>query len=125
MKLTVSDSDLKQSIILDPDWYLCEIKSVTEQPNKAGDALNTIVDMVVAEGEFAGVPLRQYFSERTPPAFVVPFLKALNEGELEPDEYDITDGIVGRRLKVQTSVDEYEGRRKNVPKDYASETEDL
>ena len=123
MRISIDKADFKRNITVEPTWYMAEVIKIEDQINKKGDATNAVVDMEIRGGTYDGVPLRQYFSEKAP-GFAVPFLLAL-EPELEPGEVEIGDKLVGRRLQVLVGHDEYEGKKRNVPKEYAPETEEL
>lgn len=122
-KLTIKPEDLKRSVVLDQGWYGVEVTSIGEEPNKAGDALNIIVDMVGLQSsdpdrnKASGVPLRRYFTEKAP-GFAVNFLKACGATVGEAGGTFEFSGAVGKKLDAFIKPRPYEGRMTNDVADF-------
>ena len=112
-KLKITQEDMLRGKLVEPGWYPVTITGVDEKQSKAGDSLNTIINMVVTEGNFAGIPLIRLFSEKAP-GFAIPFLEALGVTiPKDGGEFEMKNAI-GKKLNVYVKNDLWEGKMRNV-----------
>jgi hypothetical protein len=123
MRMHITPSDVKRSKIIKPGWYHFKINKVVDEPSKAGDSVNTVVDVEGLEGDAAGVPIKIWFSEKAP-SFAIPFIKA-NGGSVSEEtgsDYDMATAqgnVVRCKVETQPGLN---GRPQNMIADWAPST---
>ena len=116
-KMTITEEDLLRSKIVTPGWYKAVVKDINQEQAADGQSLNTIVDIIVTEdGEFKGVPLKRYFSEKAP-GFSVTFFEACGAKIAAGSSY-AWEPCKGKTLQVYVINGEYRGRKTNVAEDF-------
>ena len=96
-RMTINPGDFKAAKIVKPGWYPTLIKDVTEELNSKKDAMNNIIDAENADkGEYNGVPVKVWFTEKFVPG-IVAFFKAFNP-------------TVSEAAIAECVFDEYKGR---------------
>jgi hypothetical protein len=65
MRYTAEDL-LRGTAIDKAAWYPVHVKDVRESEAETDGSQNVIVDLVVEDGEFKGVPVMRYFNEKAP-----------------------------------------------------------
>jgi hypothetical protein len=119
MRLQITPADVKRSKLVAPGWYVTLVQNVAREPNKQGDSFNIIVDFEGQEGASEGAIARVYFSEKAP-GIALPFVEALTGQKVNEEtgiDFDFSSAK-GRKLKALWDQDEWQGRKKNVVKDY-------
>ncbi len=117
MIFSISREDVLRGKTVEPGWYPCMVKEVSQEPASTDGSTNTIVDFTVTDGPFKDVPLRRYFSEKAP-GFAVNFLKALgatigdNGGNFDLEK------AKGRKMMVYVKNEMYEGSTRNRVEDF-------
>lgn len=95
-KFTLAPEDFLRSKLVDPGWYRCRVKAVTEKAAKTDQSQNVYVDLVIIQdGRFKGVPLQRVFNEKAP-GFAINYIKAfgakLDESQTQTIELASTEG---------------------------------
>jgi len=127
-KLTITPEDLKRSLILDANWYPVRITEVVQEKNKAGDADNIVIDMIVESSgntekdQFEGCELRRYFSEKAP-AMAKGYIVACGGTVTEEGGDFEFDGTVGRQIEAYVKPRTYESRLVNDVADFRAPQE--
>lgn len=80
--MELSSDDFKGARIVKPGWYPVLLKEFSEELNSKKDAMNVVVDTIIAdpESEFFDTPVKHWFSEKAVrmPGGAVSFYKAFN-----------------------------------------------
>jgi hypothetical protein len=108
MKFTITSADIKRNKVLEPNWYTVKITKIEEKPAKDQESINKWVHFEVLSHDESinGVPLRRCFNEKAP-GFVIPFIKIMaGKNDIEPGEYEITERLVDRQLRVHVTQQE-------------------
>lgn len=118
-KLSISKSDILRSKLVKPGWVPIVVAKVSYEPAKSdgGASMNHVLDHEVTEGEFAGVPLRDWINEKAP---------GTGLGFLRACAFKITDEggdfsleqTVGKKLMARIENQEFGGRFVNSVVDY-------
>lgn len=123
-KWEFTPEDILSGKLVDPDWYIIKIKSVSEAPSAKGDSTNNlmkanIVSSMNGDTKFAGVPLTWNFNTKAP-GFVMGFLEAMGAEIASGKRYELED-TVGMQVGAFVKQKEYEGRvRNDVPGQFRS-----
>lgn len=103
-----------------PGYYHALVKGITVKPAKSDQsAVYNISLKIVEKGDFFGVPLTDFMSEKAIAIGGIRFVRATNNG-VEPTEdqtYDF-DNAKGKIVKIHIVNDLYKGRATNVVDDY-------
>lgn len=115
--LKISAEDMLRSEVVKPGWYPVSILDYSEDFAKTDNSVLHVFKAKIADGEFAGVPLRIQFSEKAP-GFAKNFILALG-GKLGKEGGDFKmEAAVGKKLKAHVSNQLYKGNMQNVVDDY-------
>ena len=66
---------LRGTLIEEAEWYPILVKDVREDSAETDGSRNVIVDMVIEDGKYKGVPVLRYFNEKAP-GFIKDFAAA-------------------------------------------------
>lgn len=117
LPFTITPEDMLRDKVLDPGWYPAKVKEVSQEPAKTDGSTNTIVDLTVASGPNAGVPLRRYFSEKAP-GFALNFIRSLGVA-LGPQGGTVDlSKAKGKVVEVYVKNETWEGRLRNSVEDF-------
>jgi len=112
--LRFDNEDFLRSKVLVPKGYHCLVKSITTQAAKKDQSAVYVINLKVVEpGQYYGVPLAEFISEKAQGAGI-PFIRACNGGK-DPDpgvNYELNNGV-GKILKVQVVNGLYNGKVQN------------
>jgi len=116
-----SDEDLLSGKIVEPAWYHVKVNAIGEKTSSKGDSTNYPVEGIIlynadnGDETFKGVPLteRNWMFNSKIPAFIIDFIKAVSDGDVEANKrFELNDAI-GRELDTFVGNDTYDGRMKN------------
>lgn len=114
-----SNEDFLAGKVVKPSLYHVLIKSITTQPAKTdGSAVHKVSVKIVQPGDFFGVPLQDYISEKAE-GTAIPFVKACNGG-VAPNadqNYELNNGV-GMVIRAQVQNGLFQGKVKNEIVDY-------
>ena len=65
MRYTAEDL-LRGTLIEEAGWYPTLVKGIREAEAEKDGSQNVIVDLVILDGKYKGVPLMRYFNEKAP-----------------------------------------------------------
>lgn len=120
MRFSVNKEDLLRGKTVPPGWYLCEIRDVHQEAAKTDGSLNTNVEFVILEGQYAGIPIDRSFNEK-PKArpFAISFLEALLGRKMKPEgeDLDLTNAK-GRKIRVYVKNEQFQNRLINKAEDF-------
>ena len=119
-RLQITPADVKSMKLVKPGWYLTKVVKYTYELNKAKDAYNHVYEMVGAEGDANGVPIKVWMSEKSA-KFHIPFIKACGGTVTEETgiEFEM-EAAVGMTVRAQWDTQTQEGQRpQNAITDYA------
>ena len=115
-----SNDDFLMGKLIKPGHYHALIRSIVTKPAKSdGSAVYNINLKVVEPGDFNGVPLTDYMSEKAIGIGGIRFVRACNGGN-EPkanESYELSNGV-GKVVKIHVSNGLYNGRPTNNVDDY-------
>lgn len=114
-----SKEDFLAGKVVKPGYYHILVKPIEMKGAKTdGSQVYKLNHKIVEPGEYYGVPLQDYMSEKAM-GMAIPFIKACLGGkEPEPDvNYELANGV-GMVIKAQVSNTLYNGRVKNEITDY-------
>jgi hypothetical protein len=114
--IQLTEKDILQGKVVNPDWYRMRIDSVGEKLSKDGGSTNYPVDGVIIESEngdkeFAGVPITWNFNSKAI-GFVTGLFEALGESVSAGERIQL-EALEGREVLVFVENGEYEGRTVN------------
>lgn len=66
---------LRGTLIEEAEWYPVLIKDIREDSAETDGSQNVIVDLVIEDGKYKGVPVLRYFNEKAP-GFIKDFAAA-------------------------------------------------
>lgn len=105
--------------VVKPGGYHILVKNIITKPAKTdGSAVYHVQAKIVEPGDYLGVPLNDYISEKAE-GMAIPFVKACNGGE-DPNvdqNYELSNGI-GKVIKAQVANTMFGSRVKNEISDY-------
>lgn len=117
--LSLTKKDILRSKIVKPGWQPVLVTKVAQEPAKSdgGASQNHVLDFEITEGEFAGVPLRSWISEKAP-GTGMSYLRAcgftISE---EGGDFDL-DKTKGKKLMAHVETVEYKGNFQNSVTDF-------
>ena len=117
MKLKFSQEDINRQKSVTPGWYDCVIKDANDELASDQQSTNTVVDFLILDGAFVGVPLRTWINEKAPGLYIQ-FFEAVLGQKIGPGTEVETTAVKGRKVKVFVANEEYKKRMTNVVKDY-------
>jgi hypothetical protein len=112
-----SDKDLLQGKVVEPAWYLMQIRSVGEAPSKDGGSTNYPVEGVIIKNSDTGgeaeqgVPIVWNFNSKAI-GFAVGFLKAFGVDVSSGKRFELKMAE-GKQLEVFVENDQWQGRMVN------------
>ena len=117
--LQLKSADILRSKLVTPGWQPIEVVKVSFEPAKSdgGASMNHVLDHEISEGEFAGVPLRDWISEKAAGTGMA-YLKGC--GFKIPDkggDFNL-DQTIGKKLMAHVETKEFGGRFMNTVTDY-------
>lgn len=119
MKFRLSVDDINRTRLVEPElWYVTRIEKVYDELTKAGDSVNTKVDLRIMEGTYKDMVITRTFNEKAP-GFTIPFIKACGQ-DVAPDvDYDLkaTEGMI---IKSFIKHREWSGAKYNDAVDFKS-----
>lgn len=103
-----------------PGHYHALVKNIISKPAKSdGSAVYNINLKIVTRGDYFGIPLTDFLSEKAIGIGGIAFVKATNNGvEPKADETYDFDNARGKVVKIHVSNSLYNGRITNVVDDY-------
>ena len=110
--INIGKEDVLRSKIVKPEWYEAICKSVTVAENSKKDANNFVTEFILKGGDYDGVPITVYFSEKAP-GFMIPFITACggtvgkDGGTFDPAKFS------NKPLRVHVVNDNFQGRVTN------------
>ena len=110
-----SNEDFLAGKVVKPGYHHALVKNIITKPaKKDGSDVHNIQLKIVEPGDYLGVPLTDYISEKAM-GTAIPFVKACNDGnEPKADEnYELANGV-GKVIKVHISNTLFEGKVKNT-----------
>ena len=117
--LSLSKSDILRSKIVKAGWHPVTVKKVNQEPAKSdgGASMNHVIDFEIDEGEFAGVPLRTWISEKAP-GTGMSFLRGCGFKISEDGgDFDL-DKTMGKKLMARVETREFKGNFQNSVVDF-------
>jgi hypothetical protein len=84
IRLNITPQDVKATKLVRPGWYNVRINEVKEELAKDKESTNIVVDVLGAEGDADGVPIKNWFSEKFPQGGIS-FVKACG-GSVSEDQ---------------------------------------
>jgi hypothetical protein len=117
LTFTISKEDILRSKVVTPGWYKMTIRNVTQEPASTDGSTNTIIDFLISEGEFAGVPIKRYFSEKAA-GMAVNFFTACGATVGSEGATIEVEKCKGRTIMVYVINDMYNGRPTNKAEDF-------
>lgn len=114
-----SKEDFLAGKVVKPGYYHTLVKNVVTKPAKKDQSdVYNIQMRIVQPGDYLGVPLTDYISEKAV-GTAIPYVRACNNGkDPNPDEsYELANGV-GKILKVLIGNDLYGGKITNTINDY-------
>jgi len=115
-----SQDDFLMGKVIRPAHYHAMIKSIVTKPAKSdGSAVYNINMKIVEPGDFKGVPITDWLSEKALGIGGRRLVRACNGGvEPKPEEnYELNNGV-GKIVKIHVSNGLYNGRVTNNVDDY-------
>jgi len=114
---SVTREDMLRSKTVEPAWYKCKVKAITQESASTDGSVLAVVDLVILEGAFKDVPVRRYFSEKAP-GFTVPFFAACGATvKEEGGTYDF-DRCKDKTILVYIKNEMYQNRLTNKAEDF-------
>lgn len=103
-----------------PGHYHALVKNIISKPAKSdGSAVYNINLKIVTKGDYFGIPVTDFLSEKAIGIGGIAFVKATNNGvEPQADQTYDFDNARGKIVKVHISNNLYNGRITNVVDDY-------
>ena len=104
-KMRYSAEDLlRGTLIEEAAWYALRVAGIREEEAKSDSSQNIIVDLIILEGKYKGVPVPRYFNEKAP-GYIKDFAEACGTHLTESGgafEFDSTknktiDGFIEQR----------------------------
>ena len=119
-RLQITPADVKASKLVKPGWYLTKIVKYSYELNKAKDAYNHVYEVVGAEGDANGVPLKLWMSEKAA-RFHIPFIVACGGTVNEETGIDFEMAAAeGQTVRGKWETQQQEGQRpQNTITDWA------
>lgn len=116
--ITLTESDILGGKIIPQGWYVFEIMNVVDEKSKSDPtSTNTVATMQGREGEATGVEVKSWFPEKYP-RMAGRFLRAINGGDLVPNQaYDPKAGV-GMKIAVFITTDTYKNQPTNRASDF-------
>lgn len=114
----ITKEDVLRSQVIKPGWYLMSIENVSQGPGKNDpNSITTTVNLKIEEGEFAGVPIQVWFSEKAA-GRATQFIQAVFHQKVE-DAVDLDlDNAIGRRVKGYVVNDKFNNQITNKVADF-------
>jgi len=115
-----SEEDIKAATIVDPAYYVVDIRSIGEETSKNGQSTNYPVEALILRNDdngddtFAGVPLSKLnwmFNSKFKVA-IMDFLKAFDNEVVGGSRFELAD-LAGQQVAAFVGNDTFEGRTKN------------
>lgn len=115
-----TDEDIKSATIVDPAYYVVDIRSIGEETSKAGDSTNYPVEALILRNDdngdetYAGVPLTKLnwmFNSKFKVA-IMDFLKAFDNDVVGGSRFDLA-ALAGQQVAAFVGNDTWDGRTKN------------
>lgn len=122
LKISLTKSDAKRALIVDPGWYRAKIGEIEMKKGKADNTANVfhIPCVLTTPGKFKDVPLMTWVSEKFVAA-AIPILKAvgvpINE-DFEGGDFDL-GAVQDKEVEVAIVNELNQGKLQNVIKDFA------
>lgn len=90
INLTFSKEDILSTKLIDrKQWLPFRCDKIEQKPSKAGDSMNVVATFICAGGEYEGLKITKYFSEKFQGG-IIPFLTGAFGIEIKPgDTVDI------------------------------------
>lgn len=118
MRIQITPDDFKRAKLVKPGWFPVLIKEVVDELNNKKDAMNSVLDIEIAdkESEFFGVPIKHWLSEKaaTMPGGLVAYFKAFNPGASEATAADF-ETIDTKGLYIYAKVKTDRGQDGSAP----------
>lgn len=112
--IQIGADDVLRSKIVKPEWYEATIKSCNMEENAKKDANNFVTDFRLTGGEFDGVVIRVWFSEKAI-GFIIPMYAAVTGKPVEPKGFSFdSDKLPGKKLQVHVINEQYNSRLQNA-----------
>lgn len=116
--VTFSKEDILRSKIVKPEWYESVIKDVVTEQNKNKDADNYVTTFVIQGGEFDGVPITVWFSEKAP-GMMIPCVEAVAGGKkVEPGQQLDPEKLKTKKVQIHVINGLYNNRMQNQIDNY-------
>lgn len=120
---TITKEDQQRNKLVQPGWYVCKVKSITQGPGKNDpQSITTTVEFVIEDGpakDAIGVPLTHWASEKAA-GLQENLIVALTGKKLDPNGTSVDlEPAIGRKIKVYVKNDKYQGRMVNRCEDFA------
>ncbi len=118
-KLSISKADILRTKLVKPGWHPIVVKKTSYEPAKSdgGASMNHVIDHEVTEGDFAGVPLRDWINEKAP-GTGLPYLRACGFKVTDEGGDFAIENTVNKKLMVRIENQERGGRFVNACMDY-------
>jgi hypothetical protein len=122
MKMRFTADDLRKNLVLDPNWYPAQVKSLEIKAAKTDQSTNWNYKFEILSGkgkdgkDYAGAAVYRLFNEKAM-GFARPFVEAIGVVLKEDDEFE-PNSAVGKKLLVYVKNKEYEGKLQNEVADF-------
>lgn len=111
--VAITPEDVLKAKIVKPDWYEAVILKCETVLNKNKDADNYVTDFKLVGGEFDGVVITVYFSEKAV-AFMIPLFEAIAKKKIDPKGAELdTDKLKDKRVQVHVINGTFNNRVQN------------
>jgi len=117
LTFVITKEDMLRTKIVDPGWYKTTIKKITQEAAKTDGSTNTWIDLTIAEGPHANVPLRRVFNEKAP-GFAIPFIQALGGKVTEEGGTFDMEKAVGKQILAYVKTGMYLDKPQNQVEDF-------
>ena len=117
--LQLKPADILRSKLVTPGWQPIEVVKISLEPAKSdgGKSMNHVLDHVITEGEFAGVPLRDWINEKAAGTGLA-YLKGCGFKITDAGgDFDL-DKTKGKKLMAHVETKEFGSRFTNSVTDY-------
>ena len=122
MKWGITKEEVAKNKLAAPGWHKFEIASFAVELNKKKDANNAVFVFRIVDGEFIGVEVKVWFSEKVQ-SMMLPLLLALDpDCENEDGSVSATlseSALVGKQFMGMVKRGEWMGKPKNEISDYS------
>ena len=116
--MDLSSDDINRSKLIDSGWYRVKIEDIGESLSKDQGSTNYPVKGTIIRNEetgdvsLAGFPTPHWSFNSKAPGFVIPFLRALGEDNIQAGRVDL-NAAKGCEILVLIEQDTYNGRPVN------------